>query len=246
MVKARPGLISGARLRESAEIHRHSGWVIPLGVAALTLLLCGLLLLYYLRPLPGALRDSGPVASPAEVSVSVRGVRFHIPANYIESRSARKGGEQDVLPLIALLPDMEGYSDADGAVFANNAADSPVLHLLIKADNNGMDPASRFARIYRPYIADPGGTAGPFGLTLYGFRPGTGYGRDDLFVATDDGPLLLLCERPAQDIASPNCLAVDRPIAHGVTLSYRFKRAQLGRWRQIDRAVTKLVASFMR
>ena len=31
-------------------------------------------------------------------------------------------------------------------------------------------------------------------------------------------------ERPAQDLSSPNCLAIDRPIARNVNLSYRFKR----------------------
>ncbi|HVZ28185.1 MAG TPA: hypothetical protein VG798_05965, partial [Rhizomicrobium sp.] len=76
---------------------------------------------------------------------------------------------------------------------------------------------------------------------------GTGYERNDLYVGNaDKGPLLLLCERPAQDLPSPNCLAIDRPVASGVTLSYRFKLAQLSGWRAISQGVDRLIGSFMK
>ena len=45
--------------------------------------------------------------------------------------------------------------------------------------------------------------------------------------------MLLLCEREAPDLPSPNCLAVDRPLAQESELSYRFKRAYLARWREM-------------
>ena len=121
-----------------------------------------------------------------------------------------------------------------------------MLHLLIRGDTNSLDPASRLARIYMPYIVDPKGEAGPFGLTRYGFRADSGYGRDDLLVAAGAPMLLLLCERPAQDLPSPNCLAIDRPIARNVNLSYRFKRSQLARWQEINDGVGKLVAGFLK
>jgi hypothetical protein len=230
---------------ESAEIHQHSGWLIPLGIFLVILALCGMLMLYYLRPSPAAFRDNGPTAASTIVALSVRGVPLHVPANYLESRSARGGGDQDVVGLIALLPDMRGYAADDAALFSGNAADSPLLHLAIRGDTNGLDPASRLARIYMPYIVDPKGAPGPFGLTRYGFRSDSGYGRDDLLVGGGNPMLLLLCERPAQDLPSPNCLAIDRPIAHNVNLSYRFKRAQLARWQQINDGVNKLVAGFL-
>jgi hypothetical protein len=89
--------------------------------------------------------------------------------------------------------------------------------------------------------------AAQFGLTRYVFRAGTGYERNDLYVGDGGkGPLLLLCERPAQDLPSPNCLAIDRPVAQGVTLSYRFKLAQLSGWRTIAQGVDRLMISFMK
>ncbi len=138
---------------------------------------------------------------------------------------------------------MRGYTEAEDGLFLANAPDSPVVHVLIRADTNGMDAETRLSRIYMPYIAEPKGEPAPFDLTRYIFRADSGYGRSDLYVSKNDGPLLL-CEQPAQDLPSPNCLAIDRPIAPGVSLSYRFKRAHLARWREVAAGVHRLVSDF--
>jgi len=229
-------------LSEQGEIHQHSGWLIPLVFVILFLGLSGLMLLYYLRPLPVSLRDNRPTAAATRLDLTVRGVRLSIPANYLEGR--RNGGDVDVVPIFALLPDMRGYSDADAALFRSNAADSPVIHMLLRADTNSLGTEDRFTRIYKPYFRDPHGAPGPFGLTLYQFRPATGYGRDDLYVGEDGGMLLLLCEQPAQDLPSPNCLAIDRQLTPELSYSYRFKRAWLGRWQEIATGVDDLIAKF--
>ena len=232
---------------DQAEIHQHSGWLIPLGLALVILALCGAFLLYDLRPANGLFRNNAPTADASNVAVAVRGVKFTIPGNYLDSRATRRGGDLDVLGLSALLPDMRGYSTADAALFQSNAADSPVVHLLLRGDTNGLSGADRLARIYMPYVSDPKGMPEQFGLTRYTFRADTGYERNDLYVGSSGaGQLLLLCERPAQDLPSPNCLAIDRPVAPGVNLSYRFKRAQLSRWQDIAGGVDRLVASFMK
>jgi hypothetical protein len=148
-----------------------------------------------------------------------------------------------MVALVAALPDMRGFSEDDAPLFANNAPDSPLVHLLIRADRNPPAAGERLSRIYMPYIANAAGEKGPFGLTRYIFRPGSGYARDDLYAGS---AFLLLCEQPAQDLPSPNCLAIDQPIAPGVSLSYRFKRAQMASWRAIDDGVNRLVAKFRR
>jgi hypothetical protein len=233
----------GGRVSQDSEIHRHSGWLIPLGFLAVVAALCGAFLLYYLRPATAPFRDNRPTAATTMVHLSVRGLKLNVPARYIESRAARGGGDQDVVPLFAALPDMRGFSDAESALFASNAADSPTVHIVIRADTNGLDTRSRLARIYMPYILDPKGEPAPFDLVRYTFRPDSGYGRDDLYVG-NDGDMLFRCERPAQNLPSPNCLAIERPIAQGVNLSYRFKRAQLSRWQGINGGIGRLVASF--
>ncbi len=205
--------------------------------------LCGVLLLYYLRPPPGSFADGRPTAATRIVALTVHGLKLHVPARYIESRAAMSGGDRETAALFAALPDMRGFSDKEAALFTGNGPDSPIVHLVIRANSNDLDAQDRLVRVYMPYITNPRGEAAPFGLTRYAFRPDSGYGRDDLY-AGPGGKNLFLCERPAQNLASPNCLAVDRPIADGVSLSYRFKRSQLSRWRTIAAEVNQLMAGF--
>ena len=223
-------------------IRQHSGWLIPLGFALAILALSALFLAWYLRPgpQPGAL-----TASDAPVALSVRGLRLAVPANYITSAASRSGGHQDTLALAALLPDMRGYSEGEARLFAGNAPDSAVVRLLFKGDPNSIDAAQRLARIYLPYVADPAGGPGPFGLTRYDFRPDSVYGRDELFAGMGAaGLVLILCERGETALPSPNCLGSATPPASNLGLSFRFKRAWLPQWRQIASGVDGLVARF--
>lgn len=221
-------------------IRQHSGWLIPMGFLTVILILAALLLVYDLRPEMGP-RD-GMVSDTSPVALSVRGFAMAVPANYLDSAKAREGGEQDFLRLAALLPDLRGYSPEEARLFAGNAPDSPLVRLLFRGDDLGLDSAARLERIYRPYIEDAAGTPGDFGLTRYAFRPDSGYGRQDLFAGTEAGKLVLfLCERMTADLPSPNCSTTDRPLARNLSLSYRFKRAYLGRWREIVTGVDKLV-----
>ena len=226
-----------------AEVHGHSGWLIPLAFGFVILLLSGLFLGWYLRPGP---RGGGaPTVRSNLVQLSVRGKAFAIPANYIETAAARGGGEQDSLSLVAIFPSFQGYSDADARQFAGNAPDSPVVRLALRGDPTTLDAGARLKRIYLPYVVDPKGAEGPFELTQYTFRSDSGYQRNDLFVGTRDGkPVLLLCEKEGAQLTSPNCLAVDRPMAGNLSLSWRFKRAWLSHWREIAAGVDTLVKRF--
>lgn len=226
------------------DVHQHSGWWLPAAVLIAILVLGAGFLLYALRPGTG---PGGRTGDSAPVTLTVGGVRLTVPANYLDSARARSGGEQDAVTVSALLPDLRGYSPADAALFQDNEADSPVVHLQFKADENDLDAAQRMQRIYRPYLADPAGRPGAYGLTQYGFRPDSGYGGKDLFAGTAGGRLLLfLCERADPELASPNCLAIERPVAKTVGFSYRFKRAHLARWQQIAGGVDGLLDRFTR
>ncbi len=88
-----------------------------------------------------------------------------------------------------------------------------MVRLTLRGDANPLDAAARLARIYLPYIPDPKGMTGPFGLTQYGFANNSGYGREELFAGEKDGKLMLfLCERQSPELPSPNCLATDQPL----------------------------------
>ena len=239
MINTRMGRAAG----KSDDVHQHSGWLIPLGLAIAILGFCGLFLGWYLRPGPRA--GTAPTGQSTIVHLEIRGATFAIPANFLENSRTRAGGEQDSIAVAALFPSFRGYSDADAPLFAGNAPDQPVIHLLLRGDPNNLAPEARLARLYMPYITEPKGAAGPFGLTQYSFRKASGYEQNDLFAGQGDkGLLLVLCERPASELASPNCVVSDRPMAANLSYSYRFKRAYLSRWREMASGVNQLIARF--
>ena len=83
-------------------------------------------------------------------------------------------------------------------------------------------------------------------MTAYDFRDDTGYRDEDLFVGRLGARLVVLrCDRLGARNTSPSC-ARDTRLARHAGLTYRFKRAQLSRWREIATGVDSLMHSFMR
>ena len=233
-------MAQGAR---NENIHGHSGWLIPAAFLFAVMLLSGLLLGWYLRPGPKA-----PAALTGQsdlVPVTLAGLSLVVPANYIQNPAARAGGEQGSLALAALFPSWDGDSPDAARQFQGNAPDSGVIRILLRRDGNAMDAATRLARIYRPYLLAPEGVDGPFELRQYSFAENSGYEKNDLFAGGSGQHLLLfLCERSATNLPSPNCQATDRPLAGGVSYSFRFKRAYLSRWRDVSAGVDTLIGRF--
>jgi hypothetical protein len=233
---------------EQQAIKGHSGWLVPMAVFVLTAALSGALLLYYLGPGPRALIEERPrpTASTSPVTLTVGGVRFTIPSNYIRYKWARTGGSLKQVDLFAALPDLRGYSDADAQTFLGNAADSPVINMLLHDQQLRLSEGERLQRIYIGYAGDPNGKPGPFGLTQYAFRNDSGYRGEDLFVGLLKGGLVVLrCDRFTAQDQSPSCLRETR-VAHHAALSYRFKRSQLSRWREIAGGIDGLMHRFKR
>jgi hypothetical protein len=227
-------------------IRRRSGWLIPLGVFLVTAVLSALLLLYYLAPAPSNFLEEqvAPSARTDLIALRVHGLKLWIPANYLQFESARQGGAQKDVALFALLPDLAGWSSWEASNFSDNAADSPVVYMLVRNEPMNLTEADRFARVYVNYLANQHGAPGPFGLTQYTFREDSGYRNQDLFVGqTPSGPVILRCDRLSPEVPSPGCLR-DMPIAHAVAVSYRFKREHLARWQEIAASVSRLVEGF--
>jgi hypothetical protein len=230
----------------SDDVRQRSGWLIPASVFVVTAGLSALFLLYYLVPAPTSFIEehASPTSRTDAVSVTIREKKFSIPANYIMFAHARQGGVMKEIHLFTTFPDFKGYSEWESSSFSNNAADSSLIFILLREEPFKITEAERLQRIYMTYVVDPAGKPGPFGLTQYVFRDDSGYHGEDLFVGQLDGkPVVIRCVRFSQQVPSPSCLRDERLVG-GVSLSYRFKRANLGRWQEIATGIDKLAASF--
>ncbi|MBV9046407.1 MAG: hypothetical protein JO294_14900 [Alphaproteobacteria bacterium] len=229
-------------------IRKRSGWLIPLGVFVVTAGLSALFLLFYLAPSSNNFLEEqvSPTSRSDLVALEVHNLKLWIPANYLQYDSARQGGTRKLVQMFALLPDFAGWSNWEAQTFTGNAADSPVIYMLIREERVNLTEGDRLKRVYLAYVVSPRGIPGPFNLTQYVFRENgnQGYRGEDMFVGeTPEGPAIHLCERFSPTVPSPNCLR-DMRLAHGVVLTYRFKRAHLSRWREIADGVSKLAAGF--
>jgi hypothetical protein len=227
-------------------VKQRSGWLIPVAVFVVTAGLSALVLLFYLAPTPTSFIEehAAPTSRTDPVMLSVNDMKFTIPANYIIYARARQGGAMQKVELFTTVPDFKGYSDWHASDFSGNAADSPVVFLLIRAAESDITEDERLQRVYVSYLTDPEGKPGPFGLTQYTFREDSGYHNEDLFAGQEGGRTILLrCVRFSAEVSSPSCLR-EVPLGHGVALTYRFKRANLGRWQEITSGIDRLVASF--
>jgi hypothetical protein len=227
-------------------IRQRSGWLIPIGVFSVTAVLSAMILLFYLAPTPASFIEEhpAPTSHSDPVAITVNGIAFTIPANYILYKSARQGGASKEVALIATLPEFQGYSDWESQAFSSNAPDSPVIYMLIREEPLNLGEAERLQRIYLNFVTNPAGTPGPFGLTEYPFRDDSGYHGEDLFVGGgSEHPVVLRCDRFSQQVRSPSCLR-DMLLKRGVAVSYRFKRAHLDEWRAIADGISSLVQTF--
>jgi hypothetical protein len=223
-----------------------SGWLIPLAVFVITAALTSLFLAYYLYGprLLGA-EPPAPTDSVEPVALEVHGTGFHIPANYILFASARKGGSVEKLDMVALLPDLQGYTLGSADAFSSDESNSPVVSLSLGSNGLAISDGERLDRIYMPYITNPDGAQGPYGLTQYDFNADSGYRDQVLFVsATPTGQALFLCFKPSELVPAPTCLRTV-PVAEHLSLTYRFKRLQLEHWNDIDTGIRALIGAFM-
>ena len=226
-------------------VKEHSGWLIPLVVFFITACLSALVLAYYFAPRPGTIGRElpEPTESNRRIDLTIGAVKFHFPANYLPLESSRSASVLQAVELAAFLPDFRGYAANLAGVFESTASNSPAILFRLRAAELLPDQ-DRMRRIYQPQLQDEAGEDAPFGLKHYTFRASSGYRNQELFYAVaESGAVVLICDKADDSAPSPNCLR-DIPIADGLALSYRFKRAHLKQWREIDKGTRALIASF--
>ncbi len=239
------------RALDNAEVHRHSGWILPLILVIIAAAIGGGIYLFLagpsVREVQGNIQGNtySPSADTSRARITIDGAEFSIPANYTMHRRSRRSGDHENVPMHALLPDLQPWSPERSPAFSSNLADAKVIRFTLAVDRDRLQYEEKFARGIRPDADDPAGEPGPFGLTQYKFSPGKGYERTEWFTADlPDGKLLVMrCDPSANSAFGSTCMRVTR-LNDGVGLTYRFKRSQLEQWREIDTQILELIGSF--
>jgi hypothetical protein len=230
-----------------SEVHAHSSWMLPATVLAFAVAIAVGVLFYLAGPTVDEMQGNlpSPTASKETADIRIDGALFRIPANYTKFCRSRYSGDQDDVPMLALLPNMSPWSPGDAATFASNAPDARVIHFTIAIDRAPLTYQEKFERGIKPAAQIEDGEVGPFGLTQYKFGPGTGYEDTEWFTAKleDGSELVMRCDASANPDFGSSCMRVTR-LPDNVGLTYKFKRAHLAQWKQIDAGIMGLVDSF--
>ena len=232
------------------EIKEESSWRYPLLIFLATLSLSVVFLFYYLGPrLDDIAGDTPkPTISDETIAMQIGDVALAIPANHTVFPRARRGGERQFVALYALWPNMSPYSPGRRRDFTENAPNTRRIDIHLESIPLNYTETQRFERIYLPLTENSDGEPTSIGLTRYTFQesrpdtPQNAYRDEELFVArTDNGAVVFRCFRELEHIKSPDCRR-DLTLPSGLSVTYRFKRPHLDRWRDIDAAVQSFIA----
>src|SRR5262249_15902632 len=135
---------------------KRSGWLIPLAVFFVTACLSALVLAYYFAPSAPELIDEQPAPTEATrpIALAVGTTHFHSPANYILLGSARRGGAMNQIAMVAVLPDLQGYTLGNAQEFTANAPDSHAVNIILRSAPIPLPERERMDRIYTNQVED--------------------------------------------------------------------------------------------
>ncbi|MEQ8745462.1 hypothetical protein [Pyruvatibacter sp.] len=226
------------------EVVERPPWLIPVLVALGVIVFAAIFLWYYVGPTTEEILGLAPEATDRldKVQVSIVDVQLAIPANYTRFAGARQGGAFERLEMHALLPDLTPFTERTRDEFDRSDPLSPVLHIRIEEANSVLASQPRLELVYLPAVTNRDGEPGPHGLRHYVFRNDTGFSGQDMYVGPGPAgaPAILVCSRDAPLLWCRREIL----LSERVVLRYRYKRAHLEQWKEIDNQVLALIATF--
>ncbi len=227
---------------------------LPFAALAAIVIAAGCFVSYVLWPTwPG---KTIPLDAPA-LPVTVAGVLFDVPPAAIRAAVQRQPGPHERVDLVFLWPSLEPPAPFDktaakpaASPAAEAAAEEAVaappsardrVFVTIAGVGDVLPPVERLRTIYPRYV-EASATAGPDGLAILAFRPGTPYAGEDLLYAADNPEQFFArCTRAAR--AVPGTCLQERVLG-AAEITVRFPRELLEQWRAaaagFDRLVTQL------
>ena len=229
------------------EVHAHSSWILP----AIFLVVAGLIGIGFYILFTGPTVDdlqgntAWPTASAETADIRIDNAVFRVPANYTKLRRSRSDGDAEDIPMHALLPNLTPWTQAEAREFNSNAKDSRVVQILLAVDHAKLTYQDKFDRGIRPRSSTPESIPGPYDLMTYKFDAGTGYENTEWLTATleDGSRFVMRCDAAATGDFGASCMRVTR-LKDGVGLTYKYKRAYLAQWKEIDARIIAKIDSF--
>jgi hypothetical protein len=185
-----------------------------------------------------------PLDAPS-IPVTVAGVLFDVPPAAIRPSVQRHPGPHERLDLAFMWPSLDPpeqdakpqVANPEAEIDANPAKDR--LFVTIAGLGSVLPPIERMRSIYPRYIASAA-TAGPDGLAILPFRPGTPYeGEDIAYDGAAPETFFARCTRPGRTVPG-TCISERALNAAAITL--RFPREWLSDWRGVAAGFDRLIA----
>ncbi len=182
------------------------------------------------------------------IPITVAGVLFDVPPAAIREAVQRHAGQQERVDLAFEWPSLEPPRPGDKpaaniALTADNAAaaepENERLFVTIAGLGAELPPLERLRSIYPRYVESQA-SAGPDGLAILPFRPGTPYAGEDLvYFGGNPEQFFARCTRP--DHAVPGTCIAERLLG-AAEITFRFPRDWFGDWRTLAGGFDRLVA----
>jgi len=215
-------------------------------VATATVAAVGTLVAYLLWPTWP--KSQVALDAPA-IPVIVAGVLFNVPPAAVRAKMQRQPGAHERMDLVFLWPSLTSPSSDSLADIKLPAAEDgeapPAPHandrLFVTVTSLGavLPPLVRLRTIYPRYI-ETQAAAGPEGLAIVAFRPGTPYeGEDLVYFADVPEQFFALCSRALRSL--PGTCIQERSLDAAV-ITLRFSREWLEDWRNTAAGFDRLVA----
>jgi hypothetical protein len=173
--------------------------------------------------------------------ITVAGELFNVPPAAIRMPVQRHAGQHERLDLAFLWPSLAAPDPAAKPALTDEPNALDRLFVAIAAAEGTLPPVERINGIFRRYLSDEHFES-PDGLVIIGFRDGTPYQGEDLYLdAQAPERFMTRCTRPGAAGTPGMCLFERRVGAASVVV--RFPRDWLTDWRGLARSIDRLMAS---
>lgn len=168
-----------------------------------------------------------------------------LPENMVRYRAQRQVNEANKLDLYLAWPTMQGYTEALRTQFNTTPISPNIVFLTFEHRFSNLSMAQRVSAIYEKFSAkQPSWQLGQ--LAGFELKPEIGFLDEEMVIANDPGTeFAARCSRAQTTKTLPYCIT-DIPVGTNLTLTYRFHRKLLPRWKQLSAKIYDKARSFIR